>query len=263
MADYNPVYRRLDRSIRGKSAIITGAANGQGWATSILFAEEGAKVAVTDIDGEKAERVAEEIRRSGGEARAWRLDVSDKDQVRSVIAEVAEAFGGLDIVVNNAGLPVGRPFDADDYQEFWTRSLAVNLTGQELMASAALPYLRKSSSGRIVNIASTEAFGATPRNSAYVAAKHGIVGLTRALAVEFGREGVTVNCICPGAVHSLMSSGIPDEHKATFAKRRVPLGRYADPEEIAHMTLSICLPAASYLNGVVIPVDGGLTIKNA
>ena len=137
------------------------------------------------------------------------------------------------------------------------------LTSHQRAIRAALPYMRKNGWGRIVNIASTEGLGATPGNSPYVAAKHGVIGLTRGLAVDLGREGITVNCICPGPIITGITSGIPDEHKEIYAKRRVPLRRYGIPEEVANMTLSLVLPAASFLNGVHIPVDGGMSIKNA
>ena len=129
--------------------------------------------------------------------------------------------------------------------------------------AAALPSLRKSAHPRIVNIASTEALGAGPNNSAYVAAKHASVGLTRAMAVDLGPEGITVNCICPGPIHTGITEAIPEEHKTLFAKRRTALRRYADPEEVAHATLSLVLPASSFITGATLPVDGGLSIRNA
>jgi len=114
-----------------------------------------------------------------------------------------------------------------------------------------------------VNIASTEGLGATPGDSAYVVAKTGVIGLTRALAVDLGPEGITVNCICPGPIRTALTDAIPEEHKIIFGKRRTALKRYGFPEEVAHITFSLCLPAASYITGAVIPVDGGLTIRNA
>ena len=137
------------------------------------------------------------------------------------------------------------------------------LTAHQRVIRAALPYLRKSKWPRIVNIASTEALGATALHSPYSAAKAGVTGLTRSLAVELGRDGITVNCICPGPITTGTTARISDEHKAVFARRRTALGRYGDPEEVAHMTLSLCLPAASFLTGAVIPVDGGLMARNA
>ena len=137
------------------------------------------------------------------------------------------------------------------------------LTAHMRMIRTALPYLRQSGSGRIVNIASTEGLGATRNISAYTTAKTGVIGLTRSLAVEFGREGITVNCICPGPIRTSMTANIDEADKREYARRRVALNRYADPEEVAHMTLSLVLPAASFVTGVALPVDGGLTIKNA
>ena len=131
------------------------------------------------------------------------------------------------------------------------------------MIRAALPHLRKSAAPRIVNIASTEALGATSRDSPYAAAKAAVTGLTRALAVELGPEGITVNCICPGPILTGMTAGVPDADKQVYAKRRTALRRYGRPEEVAHITLSLCLPAASYITGATIPVDGGLMARNA
>jgi 3-oxoacyl-[acyl-carrier protein] reductase len=127
------------------------------------------------------------------------------------------------------------------------------------MVRACLPDLLRNREGRIVNIASTEGLGAQPFLSPYTVSKHGVVGLTRSLAVELGVQGVTVNCICPGAIDTGMTAPIPQDAKDTFARRRVPLRRYGEPEEIAQMVLSLALPAASYVNGAILPVDGGLT----
>ena len=123
--------------------------------------------------------------------------------------------------------------------------------------------MREGGWGRIVNIASTEGLGATKYGSPYTAAKTGVIGLTRSLAVELGRENITVNCVCPGPINTGMTSAIPDQDKVIFAKRRTALGRYGDPEEVAHATFSLTLPAMQYVTGVTLPADGGLTIKNA
>ena len=137
----------------------------------------------------------------------------------------------------------------------------MNLTGYVRLVRACLPMLTREPGGRIVNIASTEGLGATPYLSPYTASKHGVVGLTRSLACELGPLGVTVNCVCPGPIHTGMTSLIPDDAKQRFARRRVPLGRYGDPDEVAHVVLSLALPASSFLNGAIIPVDGGLSAK--
>ena len=251
----------LSRSIEGKVAIVTGAASGMGRAAARVLASEGALVAVTDLNQEGVKVVADEIREAGGKADAWALDVSESTQIADIVARVVDRFAGIDIVVNNAGVALGAPIDGDGYETVWQRAFDIMLTGQVRLIRAALPYLEKSAAGRIVNIASTEGLGASRGISPYTAAKHGVVGLTRSLAVELGARGITVNCVCPGPIHTGMTSVIPDEHKEKFARRRVPMRRYGDPEEVAHVILSIVLPASSFLNGAVIPVDGGLTAK--
>jgi 3-oxoacyl-[acyl-carrier protein] reductase len=253
----------LSRSLKGSIALVTGAGSGMGAATARVFATEGAHVAVTDYDLASAEAVAYEIAQEGLSCAAWRLDVSDPDRIRTVVGEIAAKFGGLDIVINNAGISAFCPIDSDAYDAVWAKSLAVLLTSHQQVIRAALPHLRKSAAPRIVNIASTEALGATSRDSPYAAAKAGVTGLTRALAVELGREGITVNCVCPGPIATGMTAAIPDEDKAVFARRRTALGRYGRPEEVAHVTVSLCLPAASYITGATIPVDGGLMARNA
>jgi len=255
--------RKLDRSVKGRGVLVTGAASGMGRATAHVFAQEGAVVAVTDINEAGIARVVDEIKAEGGQAHGWRLDVMDPADIKRVVVEVAERFGRLDILINNAGFGGLTTLDSNDYDRIWNRLIAGLLTAHQQLIRAALPYLRKSDAARIVNIASTEALGATPGDSPYVVAKTGVTGLTRALAVDLGPEGITVNCICPGPIRTALTDAIPEEHKTIFGKRRTALKRYGYPEEVAHMTLSLCLPAASYLTGAVIPVDGGLTIRNA
>jgi len=255
--------KKLDRSVRGRAVLITGAASGMGRATAHVFAAEGAKVAVTDINQAGLSAVVEEIRKEGGTAEGWHLDVFNRDRIFKVVDEVAGRFGRLDILVNNAGFGAFRRIDEDGYDEVWNRALGGLLTAQQLLIRAALPHLRKSDAARIVNIASTEALGATPGDSPYVVAKTAVIGLTHALAVDLGPEGITVNCICPGPIRTALTAEIPEQHKEIFAKRRTALKRYGYPEEVAHITFSLCLPAASYITGAVIPVDGGLTIRNA
>ena len=256
-------FKQLSRSVKGLTVLVTGAASGMGRATARVFGAEGANVAVTDITADGPQAVAAAIVADGGRAKAWALDVASSDDITAVVTDVATHFGGLDIVINNAGISVRLAIDDDNYDEAWAKGLAVMLTAHQRIIRAALPYLRRSASPRIVNIASTEALGATALHSPYSAAKAGVTGLTRSLAVELGRDGITVNCICPGPITTSMTARIGDEHKAIYARRRTALGRYGDPEEVAHMTLSLCLPAASFLTGAVIPVDGGLMARNA
>jgi len=251
------------RSVRGLTVLVTGAASGMGRATAEVFAADGANVAATDVSEPAVNALAESLTARGFSAAAWAMDVADPEAIRRVTDAVATRFGGLDILVNNAGISAFSPIDSADYDEVWTRAMAILLTAHQRLVRAALPHLRRSPSPRIVNIASTEALGATSRDSPYAAAKAGVTGLTRALAVELGREGITVNCICPGPILTGMTEAIPEADKQTFAQRRTALRRYGRPEEVAHMTLSLALPAASYITGTVIPVDGGLMARNA
>jgi 3-oxoacyl-[acyl-carrier protein] reductase len=258
---------RLSRSVEGTPVIVTGAASDMGRATAHLFADEGARVAVVDVGAERVRTVTDEILAAHGShaARGWVCDVSDPVAIKSMVAEVAAEFGGIGVVVNNAGISLigGALSDEETFEEGWRRTLDVNLTAHARIIRAAVPWLREApNGGRIVNIASTEGVIATGGIAAYTAAKHGVIGLTKSFAVEIGRLGINVNCVCPGPINTGMTAGIPDEAKEAYAKRRVPLRRYGDPEEVAQMTFSLCLPAASFCNGAVLVVDGGMTIRH-
>jgi len=254
---------KFSRSIEGKVAIITGAASGMGQATARVFADAGARLAIMDINAEPLEQEAAHIAAAGVDVRPYALDLADPAAIKATMAQVAADFGGIDILVNNAGISLPTPIDADDFEEHWALSLAVLLTAHTRTIREALPHLRKAEHPRIVNIASTEGLGATAGGSPYTAAKTGVIGLSRSLAVELGPENITVNCVCPGPINTGMTAAIRDDHKVIFAKRRVALKRYADPEEVAHATLSLVLPASSFITGVALPVDGGMTIRNA
>lgn len=254
---------RLSRSIENHVALVTGAASGMGRATAHLFVDEGAHVAVTDLDESRIDSVVAEIVGAGGSANGWVLDVTDRDAVERVVPEIAAHFGGLDVLVNNAGDGWGGAIDDQGYEEEWDRTLDLCLKAQTRMIRAALPWLRKSKAARIVNIASTDAQAGSRFSSPYTSAKHGVVGLTRALAVELGREGITVNCVCPGPILTALTQDIPEQDRVQFAKRRTALGRYGEPEEVAHATLNFALPASQYITGATLMVDGGLTIRSS
>ncbi|MEO7430163.1 MAG: SDR family NAD(P)-dependent oxidoreductase [Acidimicrobiales bacterium] len=257
-----PRLSQLSRSIVGKVAIVTGAASGMGRATAQLFADEGALVAALDRDADGVAAVVAEIEGAGGRAMAIGVDLADGDATDAAIASARARLGAIDILVNNAGVSIPAPIEMDGFEAAWATTLAVNLTAYTRTIRAAVADLRREGAGRIVNIASTEGLGATAYMAPYTAAKHGVVGLTRSLAVELGPSGVTVNCICPGPIRTGMTAAIPNDAKVKFARRRVPMRRYGEPEEVAQITLSLVLPASSFLTGAVIPVDGGLTVQN-
>ena len=254
---------KLSRSIKQKVTLITGAGSGMGKATAEVFAAEGAKVVVTDVNLDNAQKVSDQINSDGGESLAMSLDVTNEGQIQECVSKSIESFGQIDHLINNAGIASPINIDDENYEDIWRNTMEVVLTGQTRLIRACLEHLLKSDAARIVNISSTEGFGATPTHSPYTAAKHGVIGLTRSLALELGPQGITVNCICPGPINTNMTSAIDEKDKATFARRRVGLKRYGEPAEVAHATLSLCLPASSYINGVALPVDGGLSIRRA
>jgi len=245
--------------------VVTGAGSGMGRATAHLFADEGAHVAVVDRAPQGVADVVEEITAVHGPSSAMGIvvDLADHDAAHRVAAEVVAAWGGVDLLVNNAGVSLPSRLDADTFDDTWQMTLDVNVTAQARLLKALLPWLLEAPGGaRVVNIASTEALVATPTLSAYAASKAAVIGFTRSAAVELGSRGVTVNCICPGPIDTAMTAPIPADVKATYAHRRVPLRRYGDPEEVAHLTLSLCLPAASFVTGAVLAVDGGMSIRH-
>lgn len=264
---------RDQRDLTGRVALVTGAGSGIGRATARLFAALGARVAAADVDADGVAATAAGIVAEGGTCLAVDLDVTDVDAITAALARIRSELGPVDALVNNAGISGAagvRGAEADDatFDALWERSLAVNLTAHTRLVRACLPDLERRDDdgrchGRIVNIASTEGLGATPGLPAYTASKHGVIGLTRALAVELGGTGVTANAVCPGPVDTGMTAAIPEAARQKYLRRRVPVQRYAQPEELAHVIVSLCLPGASFVNGAVVTADGGLTVKNA
>jgi 3-oxoacyl-[acyl-carrier protein] reductase len=224
-------------------AVVTGGASGIGRATAVALTAAGVDVAVFDITGDRP------------------VDVADLEAVEAAVAAVREARGPIDIVVNAAGIPSGGTITDPLYPTTWQRTLDVNLTGAMHVVRACAADLLASGHGRIVNIASTEALTASRRTGPYTVSKTALIGFTRSLAVDLGSQGVTANCICPGPILTGMTAGIAEEHRERFARRHVPVGRYGAPEEVAHLVVALTALEASYVNGAVIPVDGGMTAK--
>lgn len=222
---------------------------------------------LTDRDGASLGSVVDEITAVHGVdcVISGSGDVSADSDRRSVVNTIVGAWGGIDVLVNNAGISRVSSARSDDptFGRHWEETLAVNVSAHAHMIRLALPWLLEAPhGGRVVNIASTEAIVATAGLAAYTASKHAVIGLTKSFAVELGRSGVTVNAVCPGPILTGMTAGIPEESRAKYARRRVPLGRYGQPEEVAHVTLSLCLPASSFVNGATVVVDGGMSVNH-
>ncbi len=245
------------KRLEGKTALVTGAAGGIGSAIAQRFAEEGAGVACTDLDLAGAEAVVERIRAAGGQAIAVEHDVSRRDSWEAAVARTLEAFGALDILVNNAGITRDRTLLKMSDEE-WQAVIDVHLRGTFLGCQHGLAAMRDRGWGRIVNLSSISALGSYGQTN-YSAAKAGIIGVTRTVALEGARYGVLVNAIAPGGVDTPMLRGIGEE---LFEQGReaVPLRRYAEPGEIAAVAAFLASDDASYVTGQVIHADGGASV---
>lgn len=252
---------QLSRSIAGRTAIVTGAGSGMGRATTVLFAAEGASVLAVDRDQAGLDALIESLPESAAVV-ACAVDLSTSAAAARVHQAAHDAFGPVDIMVNAAGVSSPVELHDEGFDDAWRMTFAVNVDAQVQLIRMCLDDLCRNAQGRVVNIASTEGLGATAPMAPYTASKHAVVGLTKSLAVELGPRGVTVNCVCPGPINTGMTAEIKDEHKAIYARRRTALRRYGEPDEVAHMILSLVLPAASFTTGAVLTVDGGLSIRS-
>lgn len=245
---------------QGRSVLVTGAGSGIGRAAAQRLAEEGARVLCADLDGAAGEAAAAAIRASGGQAAATRCDVSDPASVAAAVALAVSHSGRLHALVNVAGVGHFRR-TTDETLESWNRTIAINLTGTFLMCREALPHLRETR-GAIVNTASAAGLKAHPYSAAYCASKGGVVMLTKALAAEYGRGGLRVNCVCPGRVETPFVNNfqLPDGVNPAALMRIMPLREQpAGPSEVAAVIAFLASDDASYVNGDAIAVDGGMT----
>lgn len=256
----------MDTRLKGSVVFVTGAASGQGKATVRLFAEEGATVIVADRHGDAAEQTAYELRSAGHSAMAVKVDVSDAAAVRAAFDVVVDQYGRVDVLVNNAAVGFSENSRltmanvVDTPLEHWNAILAINLTGPALCAKAVLPLMAEQGSGVIINIASINGLVGLTGADAYTATKGGLIALTRSIAAEWSSRGIRVNCICPGGVDTPMIAQILENPEAKDAlSAQSPMGRLATPEEIAAVSVFLASPLAGYVNGVVLPVDGGYT----
>jgi NAD(P)-dependent dehydrogenase (short-subunit alcohol dehydrogenase family) len=246
----------------GKVAFVTGAANGIGRAAALAFAREGARVVVADVSEKGNEETARMIREIGGNALAVRCDVTRSDDVRQALNAAIETFGRLDFAFNNAGIEYTIQPLSDVTEEEWDRIIAVDLRGVFLCMKHEIPLMLKQGGGAIVNTSSGAGVKGFKGGAAYVAAKHGVVGLTKAAALDYAHANVRINAICPGIIDTPMmdrfSGGTAEGREAVIAQE--PIGRMGTPEEIAAAVVWLCSDGAGFVVGTALIVDGGQTV---
>jgi 3-oxoacyl-[acyl-carrier protein] reductase len=250
----------MKMQLNGRTAIVTGAAQGIGAAVAVAFAESGARVCVVDLTLERAETLAARLRAGGAEAIGMSCDVSRRDQVDAMVAATHRHFGRIDILINNAG--VTRPAMLHKMTETqWDEVMAVHLKGSFNCLQAVVPGMMERRYGRIVNVTSTAGLLGTIGQINYSAAKAGIIGLTMSAAKELAKYGIVVNAIAPGAATPMTETIRTDARFKEKYLERIPIGRWAEPEEIAPVFVFLASDAASYVTGQVLAADGGLTIR--
>lgn len=245
-----------------KVALITGAASGIGRATALAFANEGAKVVAADLQIEGCNEVAAQIKNQGGEATAIKCDVTKAKEVAEMISNTIRLYGSLHFAVNNAGVEGAHAGTIDHSEEMWDKVIEVNLKGVWLCMKYELPEMQKKKSGAIVNVSSAAGIIGSAGTVAYTASKHGVIGLTKASALEFAKQNIRINAVCPGFIKTSMLDKVIKIHPGVEAQliAREPIGRLADPDEVAQAILGLCSEASSFITGVSLQVDGGLTL---
>jgi 3-oxoacyl-[acyl-carrier protein] reductase len=240
----------------GKNAVVTGAARGLGYAIALRLAADGAQVAVADIDTEKAEEVAREFVEKGYLARAFNVDVSDKKSVLEMASQVKEAFGSVEILINNAGIVgPGKPLVEIEESE-WDQTLNVNLKGAFLCSQAVIPGMVEAGWGRIVNISSVAGRDCNPNAAPYGVSKIGLIGLTMSLGRELARTGVTVTCVTPTVTRTEFVESV-DKHIMDPLLEKIPLGRMAEPSEVAALVRFLVSEETAYMTAQVYDISGG------
>jgi len=251
--------------LAGKVAIVTGAGQGIGEGIARVLAREGARVVVADINERNARSVADALRADGLEAAAVRVDVADEESVKNMVNFTLSQFGVPDVLVNNAGVGVYKTI-LDTSLEEWNRCLSIDLTGVFLCSKYVVPHMQANGGGSIVNIASVHSYQNVPATAPYAAAKGGVVALTREMALDFGKDKIRVNAVCPGWIHTPLTQGIfeasgdAEKMKREVAERQV-LGRLGTPEDVGLAVLYLASDDSSFVTGSSLFVDGGLTAQ--
>jgi NAD(P)-dependent dehydrogenase (short-subunit alcohol dehydrogenase family) len=240
--------------LKDKVAIVTGGASGIGKAMCIAFAREGAQVVVVDIDEQKGQAAAKEIT-AVGKAICLKADVTSSASVDAMAREVDRQFGRIDILVNNVGVRIVKPF-LDHTDADWNTMIQTNLTGPFLCSRAVVPLMKRANKGRIINTASIASFVGRPNRVAYVSAKAGLLGMTRAMAIDLGPMGITCNALAPGSINSPMNAAQAANAEQDWGKE-TPMGRWGNAEDIANAAVFLALDESSYITGADLKVDGG------
>lgn len=252
------------RKLEGKTVVVTGGGGGIGGATCRRFAAEGARVAVLDLSLEAAQKVAEEIHEKGGQALALRCDITNRADVEAALQQTQAQLGPVEVLVNNAGWDVFRPFTKTEPVQ-WEKLIAINLTGALHMHHAVLPGMVERKRGRIINIASDAARVGSSGEAVYAACKGGLVAFSKTIAREHARHGITVNVVCPGPTDTALfaeykeGAGNPDKLLEAF-QRSIPLGRIGQPDDLPGAIVFFASDDANYITGQVLSVSGGLTM---
>jgi NAD(P)-dependent dehydrogenase (short-subunit alcohol dehydrogenase family) len=247
----------------GKVALITGAASGIGLATAERFASWGATVVLSDIATEQGQKASDELQERGAESLFIRADVSDQNDVASLFREIDDRYGKLDFAFNNAGIEGDLAPIVDSTMENWRRVIEINLSSAFYCMKEEIPLMRKAGGGVIVNCSSVAGLVGVDGGAAYCASKHGLIGITKAVALDHARENIRVNAICPGVVDTAMVQRFFEVHpeRRNIVEESQPVGRIGKPEEIASAVTWLCLPESAFVTGVALPVDGAWTAR--
>lgn len=242
--------------LQNKVCIITGAASGMGESEAIAFAQQGAKLIIADMNLEQANQVAENIINAGGEAFAFRVDVTQFDQLKQLVEFTLEKFGRIDVLLNNAGIFDKYTNSLDTTEELWDRMFAINVKAVFNLSNLVLPKMIEQGSGAIINIASIAGLVAQMGGASYTASKHAVIGYTKHLAAMYAKHGLKINAICPGTIRTPMTAKMLE----TRPTDKIPLDRFGEASEVAELAIFLASDEARFMNGSCITIDGGYTI---